>query len=178
MIFVPSGQPADIKQIEPYLVGVMGRSVIPLGTDPKKSLTMKIVGNTMIIGLMELIGEVQVFGEAAGIGIEKVEEWIREMFGPVTATYSERLSQGVYRPAEGAEPQFSADNALKDGGHALSIAGSLGVKLPIIELVKEHLLQAKEMKGARIDSAAVYGTLRVKAGMDFENDFVKKRDSL
>lgn len=126
---------------------------------------------------MELIGEVQVFGEAAGIDILKVEGLIREVFGPVMATYSERLSKGVYQPSAQASPQFSADNALKDGGHALNIAGSLGVQLPIIDLVREHLNQAKEMKGPNIDCAAVYGTLRVKAGLDFENDYVKQREA-
>lgn len=177
LIFVPSGEPEDIKRIEPYITGVMGRSIIALGTDPRDSLTMKIVGNSLIIGLMELIGEVQVFGEAAGITTDKTEDLIRTMFGPVMATYSERLTQGVYQPAADSEPQFSADNGLKDGGHALAIARSLGVQLPIMELVKEHLIQAKELKGPHLDSAAVYGTLRVKAGMDFENDFVKNRDA-
>lgn len=126
---------------------------------------------------MELIGEVQVFGEASGLGIHKVEEFLRELFGPVVATYSERLSKGIYKPSELASPQFSADNGLKDGGHALGIAESLGVKLPIIELVKENLTQAKELKGPHLDCAAVYGTLRVKAGMEFENDYVKQRDA-
>lgn len=44
LIFVPSGEPSDLTRIEPYVVGVMGRSIISLGTDVRKSLTMKIVG--------------------------------------------------------------------------------------------------------------------------------------
>lgn len=44
LIFVPTGESDDIKQIEPYIVGVMGKSIIELGTDVKKSLTLKIVG--------------------------------------------------------------------------------------------------------------------------------------
>lgn len=155
----------------------MGRATIPQGTDPRKALTMKIVGNSMILGLTELLGEVHVFGEAAGLGSDKIEEWINELFGPFTASYSQRITKGVYQPAANADLQFSADNALKDGGHAVNIANSVGAKLPIMELFIEHLKQAKEAKGSHLDCAAVYGTLRVKAGMDFENAAVKERQS-
>lgn len=44
----------------------------------------------MVVGLMELISEVQVFAEKVGLGTETMENMIANMFGPVAESYSKR----------------------------------------------------------------------------------------
>lgn len=44
----------------------------------------------MVIGLQELIAEVQVFAEKTGLGTQTAEEFIGSMFGPVLESYSKR----------------------------------------------------------------------------------------
>lgn len=44
----------------------------------------------MVIGLMELISEVQVFAEKTGLGTDQAESFIGSMFGPVAESYSKR----------------------------------------------------------------------------------------
>lgn len=44
----------------------------------------------MVIGLMELISEVQVFSEKTGLGTDTAEGFIADMFGPVAESYSKR----------------------------------------------------------------------------------------
>lgn len=44
----------------------------------------------MVVGLMELISEVQVFAEKSGLGTALIEKFIGDMFGPVAESYSKR----------------------------------------------------------------------------------------
>jgi len=46
--------------------------------------------NMMVIGLQELIAEVQVFAEKTGLGTDTAETFIGNMFGPVAKSYSQR----------------------------------------------------------------------------------------
>jgi hypothetical protein len=46
--------------------------------------------NMMVIGLQELISEVQVFAEKTGLGTDTAETFIGDMFGPVAKSYSQR----------------------------------------------------------------------------------------
>ena len=46
--------------------------------------------NVIVIGLMEVISEVQVFAEKVGLGTETMEKMIGNMFGPVAESYSKR----------------------------------------------------------------------------------------
>jgi 3-hydroxyisobutyrate dehydrogenase-like beta-hydroxyacid dehydrogenase len=50
----------------------------------------------MVVGLMELISEVQVFAEKSGLGTALVEEFIGNMFGPVAESYSKRYVNCLY----------------------------------------------------------------------------------
>lgn len=46
--------------------------------------------NVIVIGLMEVISEVQVFAEKVGLGTATMEKMIADMFGPVAESYSKR----------------------------------------------------------------------------------------
>lgn len=55
------------------------------------SITDGVSSNIMVIGLQELISEVQVFAEKTGLGTETAENFIGDMFGPVAKSYSQRF---------------------------------------------------------------------------------------
>lgn len=67
------------------------------------------------------------------------------------------------------QPLFAVDLALKDVNHAIAMANSYDVKLPQLEVAKEHLLDVKDHMGERGDIAAMYGANRLESGMRFEN---------
>lgn len=46
----------------------------------------------IVIGLMEVISEVQVFAEKVGLGTATMEKMIGDMFGPVAESYSKRYA--------------------------------------------------------------------------------------
>jgi 3-hydroxyisobutyrate dehydrogenase and related beta-hydroxyacid dehydrogenases len=116
---------------------------------------------------MEVIAEAQVFAEVTGIGNQRLEEFIGNMFGPVLESYSKRMTTGAYAPPLDTYPGFAAALASKDMKHALSIAASHSTRLPTLEIASNHLKSAQEYAGECLDSSAVYGTGRMEAGLSF-----------
>jgi 3-hydroxyisobutyrate dehydrogenase-like beta-hydroxyacid dehydrogenase len=109
LIFALAGPKAATDLVKPLVLNVMGRSIIDLGEDVSKSSMLKIAGwsflfsvpvmysnlsirNVIVIGLMEVISEVQVFAEKIGLGTEVMEKMIADMFGPVAESYSNRYA--------------------------------------------------------------------------------------
>ncbi|PLB53900.1 6-phosphogluconate dehydrogenase [Aspergillus steynii IBT 23096] len=178
LIFVTAGPASSKQKITPYMTGVMGRSIIDLGESQEKASLMKITGNIIVVGLMEVLSEAHVFAEKTGLGSEILEAMIRDMFGPVAASYSARITSGAYAPAPGEKAGFDVALAIKDTRHALACAEGVGVKLDVAEAASGHLQLAKETQGQRaLDSSSMYGAIRVLSGLDFLSDVIKKRDT-
>ncbi|KAK9386983.1 NAD binding domain of 6-phosphogluconate dehydrogenase-domain-containing protein [Lipomyces mesembrius] len=167
LIFVTAGSKAAIETIQPYLVGVMGRQVIDLSDDPDvgKALTLKITGNTIILGMVEALSEGHVLAEKSGLGTENFEKFIAALFGQSPyLPYSKRLTTGDYVREQ---PLFAVDLAAKDARHALSLAKSSGTTLPVTEIAAKHLASVKEEMGVSGDITSIYGILREAAGLPF-----------
>ncbi|KAK7204306.1 NAD binding domain of 6-phosphogluconate dehydrogenase-domain-containing protein [Myxozyma melibiosi] len=167
LVFVLAGSKAGIESIKPYLDGVMGRMSIDLSDDPDvgKALTLKVIGNTVILGMVESLSEGHVLSEKTGLGTENFEKFITAMFGQSPyLPYSKRLTGGDYVRDK---PLFGADLAAKDARHALSLAKSSGTTMPIVEIAAQHLKEVEEELGPKGDIASIYGVVRKKAGLPF-----------
>lgn len=80
----------------------------------------------------------------------------------------------------GENPWSNLSLGLKDVGHSIDCADTAGTRLKVAEVAMDHLKRANtysEKEGRPLDSSAMYGIIRQDAGLDFENDFVKKRDA-
>jgi 3-hydroxyisobutyrate dehydrogenase-like beta-hydroxyacid dehydrogenase len=170
LVFVLAGQPTSIKKIEPFTKGVMGRSLIPLGQDVGAATLLKIGGNSMILGMVEILAEALVFAEKSGIGAQHMDEFIQLMFpGSPFAAYSKRMLSGEYAPVPPARPGFQIDLARKDCRHAIDLARDCGARLEVVEVMDRHLKTAKEIGGENMDISTTYGTLRKEAGLKFSD---------
>ncbi|KAJ6022593.1 Dehydrogenase multihelical [Penicillium canescens] len=167
LIFAVAGPAMAVETIKPLITNVMGRSIIDMGKDVRKSSLLKISGNILVISFMEVVAEAQVFAEVTGIGSQQLEEFIGNMFGPVLESYSKRITTGAYAPPLGTSPGFAAALASKDMNHALSIAASHSTRLPTLETASHRLMSAREYAGECLDSSAMYGTGRMEAGLSF-----------
>ncbi|KAF2189591.1 6-phosphogluconate dehydrogenase-like protein NAD-binding protein [Zopfia rhizophila CBS 207.26] len=179
LIVATAGPPSAIQIISPFLKGVIARNVIEVGIEPEKALLLKTTSNFITAGLMYLISEAHVLAEKSGLPASVLENLIGENFGKMAFSDSERMTQGVYYPAEGQAPYSDLDLGIKDVSHGLSIAESVGVNLKVGGLVIEHMKKAKEyaiQMGRHLDSSSMYGVVRKNAGLDFETDSVKERD--
>jgi 3-hydroxyisobutyrate dehydrogenase-like beta-hydroxyacid dehydrogenase len=181
LIFVTAGPSPATDKIAPYLKGVMGRSVISMGTDVSKSSLLKIAGNICVVSFMEVISEAHVFAEKTGLGSPILETMIGDMFGPVLESYSKRLTTGAYAPEPNGKAGFDVELAMKDARHALKCASAVGARLEVSEVALKHMEKASEFgadKGGRaMDSSSMYGTIRMDAGLDFYTDLCKIRDA-
>ncbi|EME42130.1 hypothetical protein DOTSEDRAFT_73050 [Dothistroma septosporum NZE10] len=167
LIFAMAGPALTIDLLRPYIIGVMGKSIIDCGEDVSTSSLMKISGNVMVLGLQELISEFQVFAERNGLSTGVTEKFIADMYGPGLEGYSKRLTTGAYAPPHSTKPGFAVPLAIKDAKHALSIANSLEMRIPTIENALANMVSARVYAGDHLDSSSMYGTLRTQAGLSF-----------
>ncbi|KPM41830.1 hypothetical protein AK830_g4730 [Neonectria ditissima] len=178
LIFVTAGPSTATDKIAPYLTGVMGRSVISMGTDVSKSSLLKIAGNICVVSFMEVLSEAHVFAEKTGLGSQVLETMIADMFGPVLESYSKRLTTGAYAPPPSGKAGFDVQLAIKDAKHALTCAKDAGTRLEVSELALRHMEEARVMEPSRpLDSSSMYGAIRKDAGLDFFSDACKERDA-
>lgn len=158
----------------------------------------------MIAGIMEIVAEAHVFAEKTEVGSTVLEQLIEQNFGALAYSDSLRMTQGVYCPAKGSfssvhlvlespqqtmaewiqssdqNPYSDLDLAIKDVGHGLACAESVGMHLGVASLVVDNLKEAKKYSldhgGRRLDSSSIFGAVRTQAGLDFQTDLVRKRD--
>lgn len=177
LVFAIGGPKSVTEAVKPLIQDVMGRRVIDCGEDAAKSSLLKIAGNIVTVNMMEAVGEAQVFAEKTGLGTGPMEELIGEAFGPVAGGYFifvSRLTTGAYAPPLDSRPGFGVSLAIKDARHAMSMAQERGVELPGLELARANMEAAREYGGECLDSSAMYGTLRQKAGLEFWNEKSRK----
>jgi len=172
VVAVLAGLASAVARIKPYTDGVMSRMTIDLSDEPvEKAALLKIAGNTFILSMVETLSEGHVFAEKTGLGTANLHKFIEGIMGGLFTTYSTRLTGGAYLTDE---PMFSIPNATKDATHALNLAAAAGAPgiLKITQTIVDHMKQVPtvSMKPAeKTDYTAVYGVVRVEAGLDFDN---------
>ncbi|PYI08226.1 UDP-Glycosyltransferase/glycogen phosphorylase [Aspergillus sclerotiicarbonarius CBS 121057] len=168
LVVVPAGAATSIDRIKPFLDGVTSKATISMaGEDVGRATTLKILGNTFILNTVETVAEGLVTAEKCGLGADVYQQFMHTFFPGPFALYADRMVTGDYYKRE--EPLFAVDLARKDLRHASSLAGEAGVRLKSVEVTDGYLQQVKEERGEKGDIAAVYGAVRMEAGLDFKN---------
>lgn len=169
LVAVLAGPSASVARAKPWFKGVMARAEIDLSDQPVgKATTLKVLGNTYIINMVEQLAEMHVVAEKSGLGTELLHQFIETMFPGPSSAYSTRMVTGDYHKR--AEPLFAVDLARKDARHAKDLAAAAGATLKNVETADEHLAAVKEHAGPKGDIAGIYGAARMEAGLKFEND--------
>ncbi|KAL1598641.1 hypothetical protein SLS60_007781 [Paraconiothyrium brasiliense] len=168
LICVLAGAGSSVARIKPFTKGVMGRADIDYSDQPAGNATLlKVIGNTFILNMNEVLSEGHVLAEKTGLGAQNLHAWIETMFpGPYTA-YSTRMLAGDYYKRD--EPLFHVDLARKDARHALDLAERAGASVPALKVGDAHLAKVKEHLGDRGDIPSIYGAVRQESGLKFEN---------
>ncbi|KAF9696138.1 hypothetical protein EKO04_006109 [Ascochyta lentis] len=180
LLVAVAGEETAVSTISPFLKGVIARGVIRVGEDPAQALLLKTTSNMLTAGMMYLISEAHTLAEKSGLPSAVLESLIEQNLGTYAHGVSKRLTSGAYLPAEGQAPQSSLELGIKDVQHGVDLARSKGMKLDVAESYVEAAKKAKgwcEKNGRALDSSSVFGVVRQKAGLDFENEVVKERDS-
>ncbi|KAF8588911.1 NAD-P-binding protein [Ramaria rubella] len=171
LVIVMSGDVRSKREVAYLFVPAIGRRVIDLGGNVEKAPTLKLIGNSLVLGSIELIGESMTLADKTGIGAANVETLIKE-FMPVPSwlLYSNKIVNDKFDGSHG----FNINGGLKDATHIRSIAASRNTSMPVIDIAHQHLLTAKAIHEAQgvetkypvLDWSALVAGNRVAAGLD------------
>ncbi|KAK4862480.1 hypothetical protein LT330_002613 [Penicillium expansum] len=181
VLMAMAGPSHAIDKLAPFGKGVIARDVMIVSGQPEKATLLKTLGNFLVAGTMEIVGEAQVLAEKSDLGTGMLEKLLELNFGSLMHSSSRRMTQGVYLPEEGQSPWSNLNLGIKDVQHGISCAQNVGARLKVAEVALENMSRAKDFSDAHggrpLDSSSGYGVIRQDSGLDFENAFVKERDT-
>jgi 3-hydroxyisobutyrate dehydrogenase-like beta-hydroxyacid dehydrogenase len=180
LLMAIAGPALAISTISPFITGVIARQVISVGAEPAQALLLKTTSNFITAGLMMLLSEAHTLAEKTGLPASVLESLVESNFGAYAHGVSKRLTSGSYLPATGQAPSSGLELGIKDVGHGVNLARDAGMKLGIGEMYLDAAREAKEygdQAGRKCDSSSVFGVVRQRAGLRFENGVVEERDA-
>jgi 3-hydroxyisobutyrate dehydrogenase-like beta-hydroxyacid dehydrogenase len=161
LFIVAAGDSADFQLANP-LFGAVSQRVFYLGDTPSAASLVKLCGNFMILSAIEALGEAMALAEKGGIAKQQLLEVLTgSLFdAPVYRTYGAILAEERFKPAG-----FAAPLGLKDMRLAGQSAEALRVPMPLLSLLRDHLLQAIAQEGEDVDWSAIAGVIKKNAGL-------------
>ncbi|KAI0248353.1 NAD-P-binding protein [Lactifluus subvellereus] len=173
LIIVLSGDYRSKKEVAYTLVPAIGRRVMDLGGNVEKAPTFKLIGNSMVLGSMELIAEAYTMAEKSGIGQELVYEYIKELIpAPIWLAYGDKMLHNNFDGTVG----FAIDGGVKDATHIRRLVSEHNSPMPAVDIAHNHLLAARALHAAQartgttsfpvLDWSALIAGTRVAAGLD------------
>lgn len=133
-----SGDAAAKERIRPLLLDGFAKNIFDMGTKPQQANVMKLIGNFMIAGAMELMAESFVLAEKNGLDVKAAYEMLTTTLftGPVFRNYGAMILNREFT----GNPAFKASLGLKDIDLVLETARNSYTPMPIANLVHQRLL--------------------------------------
>ncbi|THV01426.1 NAD-P-binding protein [Dendrothele bispora CBS 962.96] len=163
LVIVMSGDYRSKKEVAYLLVPSVGRKVIDLGENVEKAPTFKLIGNSMILGAIEVFGEAYTLGEKAGIEADRVNDLM---------AYSDRMAKDSFDGTIG----FAIEGGIKDASHIRHLTSTYDSPMPVIDVAHQHLITARAIHNAQkregkavvdtLDWSGIIAGSRVAAGLD------------
>jgi 3-hydroxyisobutyrate dehydrogenase-like beta-hydroxyacid dehydrogenase len=161
LFIVAAGANADLHSAAP-LFEVIGQRVFTVSDKPSAANLVKLCGNFMILSAIEAMAEALTLGEKGGVAKAQLLEVLTgSLFNaPVFHTYGKLLVEDRFTPAG-----FAAPLGLKDMRLAAQSAEKLRVPMPLLSLLRDHLLQTIATEGEEIDWSGIARTVQKNAGL-------------
>ena len=161
LFVVAAGDRADLQTASP-LLEVISQRVFYVGESPSAASLIKLCGNFMIMSAIEALGEAMALAEKGGVAKQQLLEVLTGTLfdSPVYRTYGAILAAERYRPAG-----FAAPLGLKDMRLVGQSAEALRVSMPLLSVVRDHLLQTIAQQGEDIDWSAIALAVKKNAGL-------------
>lgn len=161
LFIVAGGAPEDLATAKP-LFEAIGQKVFEVGTTPSSANLVKLCGNFMILSSIEAMAEAMTLADKGGVTKAKLLEVITgSLFdAPIFRTYGAILVDERFKPAG-----FAAPLGLKDMRLAAQSAETLRVPMPLLSLLRDHLLQTIAVEGEDIDWSGIARTVAKNGGL-------------
>lgn len=162
-LFVVAGGPEVLVDRCMPLFEVIGQRTFRVGETPSAANVVKLGGNFMIMAAVEAMAEAMTLAEKNGVDRAQMLEILTgTIFGaPVYANYGSILVEDRFRPAG-----FPAPLGLKDMTLVGEAAAHSRVPMPLLGVVRDHLIEAIVHEGEDIDWSGIALAVRRSAGVD------------
>lgn len=102
LVFAMAGDYTSKKVVTRLLVPGVGRMARDLGNNVNKAASFKLLGNSMILSLIEVLSECHTLAEKTGIGAATFDQFINDFFpAPSAIGYSKKLLDMNFNSEEG-----------------------------------------------------------------------------
>jgi len=161
-LFVVAGGAAQDLQLAGPLLHAIGQRVFHVGATPSAASLVKLCGNFMILSAIEALGEAMALAEKGGIRKQQLLEVLTGTLfdSPIYRVYGAILAEDRFRPAG-----FAAPLGLKDMRLVGQSAESLRVPMPLLSVVRDHLLQTIAQEGEDIDWSGIARSIAKNGGL-------------
>ncbi|KAF8336454.1 NAD(P)-binding protein [Cantharellus anzutake] len=184
LIVVLGGDYESRKEIAYLMVPSVGRKAIDLGENVEKPSALKLIGNSFILGTIELLAETMTLAEKSGVGAPALFGVVKgELQAPQLQkvhSYGSKILNDDFDGTKG----FSLAGGLKDAGHIRRLGFENNSPMPTIDIAHQHLLTARALHTSNesaskspfevLDWSALVAGARVAAGLPgFDNHKVQ-----
>lgn len=161
LFIVAAGPDADLQAAKPVFES-MGQRIFAVGVTPSAAALVKLCGNFMILAAVEALGEAMTLADKGGVPKAQLLEVLTGTLfdAPIYRTYGAIMVEGRFTPAG-----FVAPLGLKDMRLVGQSAESLRVPMPLLNVLRDHLLQTIAVEGDDVDWSAIALTTAKNAGM-------------
>jgi 3-hydroxyisobutyrate dehydrogenase-like beta-hydroxyacid dehydrogenase len=161
LFVVAGGRKADVDGAKTLFDAICQR-VFYIGETPSAANLVKLCGNFMILAAIETMAEAMALAERGGVGKKQLLEVITGTLfdSPVYRTYGSALAEERFKPAG-----FAAPLGLKDMRLVGQSAEALRVPMPVLNVLRDHLLQTIAAEGEDVDWSTIGRTVAKNAGL-------------
>jgi 3-hydroxyisobutyrate dehydrogenase-like beta-hydroxyacid dehydrogenase len=161
LYIVAGGDEADVRTASPLFSAVAQRT-FHVGTTPSSANLVKLCGNFTILATIETMAEGMALAEKGGVSKRQFLEILTgTLFDtPVYRNYGAALVEERFKPAG-----FAAPLGLKDMRLVGQSAEALRVPMPVLNVLRDHLLQTIGTEGEDVDWSAIGRTVARNGGL-------------
>jgi 3-hydroxyisobutyrate dehydrogenase-like beta-hydroxyacid dehydrogenase len=161
LFIVAAGAESDFKTAN-ALFPALGQKTFYIGEKPSAANLVKLCGNFTILAAIETLAEAMTLAQKGGVPKQRfLEVMTGSLFdAPVYRNYGATLVEERFKPAG-----FAAPLGLKDMRLVGESAETLRVPMPVLNVLRDHLLQAIGKEGEDVDWSALGRAVAQNAGL-------------
>lgn len=158
---VVAGPGGDVERCAPLFDALSaGRTVV--GEQAWMGPLVKLAGNFALASIIETLGEAFALARKSGVAVEPFLDVLTRglPWGPIIEGYARAVAAQRFEPAG-----FRLSLGLKDMRLALEAADGAGVPMPVLSLLRDHLLECASRGGGDRDWSAISALALERAGL-------------
>jgi 3-hydroxyisobutyrate dehydrogenase-like beta-hydroxyacid dehydrogenase len=151
LFIVAAGAQSDYA-VASAIFPAISQKVFYIGEKPSSANLVKLCGNFMLLAAIETFAEAMTLAQKGGVSKKQLLEVMTgSLFDtPAYKNYGAALAEERFRPAG-----FAAPLGLKDMRLVGQSAETLRVPMPVLNVLRDHLLQTIATEGENIDWAGI-----------------------